>query len=267
MVTKAQAPHAIRSTDTRIFNGDGCPIEWLHDKVIGFEPTPRSYFERGTLGHAMIEAELMGFDPWELFDNFELLPGEWLETSKCTKAGLKDETAAIFERWVDQYVDDPLNLYHDNGNEPWEVSNEVTLECKTPNGTPISTVADAIVWDEDNGPAVVDWKLGTSKSGKAMQLYLYWYCMRKTGLVEDGDIFRGWFHYPTYAKPIVEIGEYPGDLFVEAYVDEAQAGRLFGPYLPNPDWFRCSQCEHKDVCPLWGGDYQDTLDVNITFTE
>lgn len=218
----------------------------------------------------MIEAELMGFDPWEVFDKYKAPKGEWLETTKCTKAGLKDEVAGIFERWVDQYDTDPLKLYWHDGGWAHEVSCEVTLECTTPNGTPISTVADAIVWDKDNGPAVVDWKLGTSKSGKAMQLYLYWYCMRKLDMVDtspSGDKFRGWFHYPTYAKPIVEIGEYPGDTYMEAYVDEAQARRLQGPYLPNPDWFRCSQCEHKDVCPLWGGDYQDTLDVNITFTK
>jgi len=265
MVAQATAPLAIRSTDTRIFNGDGCPVEWLHDKVIGFEATPRAYFERGTLGHAMIEAELMGFDPWKVFDDYVLPEGEWLETSKCTKAGVKDEVAGIFERWVEQYDTDKLNIYWNGGAVAYDVSCEVTLECDTPMGTPISTVADAIIW-ADEGPAVVDWKLGTSKSGKAMQLYLYWYCMRKLNMVEDSDEFRGWFHYPTYAKPIVFIDGYPGDQFIEAYVDEAQAGRVYGPYIPNPDWFRCSQCEHHDVCPLWGGDYKATLDVDIKFT-
>jgi hypothetical protein len=256
------ADAAQRSTESRTFNGDGCPTEWLWqrvDEMNGVARTPRSYFERGTLGHAMIEARLNGSDPWQVFADYQPPAGEWLETSKCTKEGLLDEVAAVYEAWETQF--NTLEEYQ--GYD--QVNTEVRLECVTPNGTEVSTEADAIFWWGDS-PALADWKLGTSRSGKAMQLYMYWYVARKSGYVPDDAPFRAWFHYPTYSRTsIVHIVDYPGDEFVEAYIDNAEAGRKGGPYLPNPDWFNCSQCEYKERCPLWGGDYAETQEVEVIF--
>ena len=205
----------------------------------------------------MIEAYLKNANVDKVFDNYQPPEGDWLETTKCTKEGLLDEVDTVYRAWVEQY----------EGLEEYEnvayVDTEVLLECTTPAGTRISTEADAIIHYNDNGIALADWKLGTSKSGLAMQLYLYWYVMRRNGLVDNDDPFRAWFHYPTYSKPIVHITGYPGDEFIEAYVDHAQQQRLKGPYLPNPEWFRCSQCEWKDKCPLWGGDYNETREIEV----
>ena len=260
-MTEALANIAIRSTETRTFNGDGCPTEWVWDRVnerYGITPTPRSYFERGTLGHNMIEVDLIGGDPYIAFDEYVKPEGEWLETTKCTKEDLLYEVDATFTKWQGQLA--TLEEYEDY----LSVDTEVTLECTTPNGTTVSTQADAIFWFA-NGPALVDWKLGTSKSGSAMQLFVYWYVMRKSGFITDDAPFRAWFHYATYNQPIVHIVGYPGDEFVETYIDEADRARREGPYLPNPDWFRCSQCEWKDKCPLWGGDYKETQEIGVVF--
>ena len=260
MTNEALVLETIRSTDTRIFNGDGCGIEWIWDRVnerYGIEPTPRSYYERGTLGHAMIQAYLEGDEAEDVMYAYDMPDGEWLETTKCTKDGLIDETWDTYSRWVSQFKS--LEEYEGWGN----VECEVMLEAMTPNGTMISTEADAIFTNEAGDVALADWKLGTSKSGKAMQLYVYWYCMKGNGYVSDDDPFRAWFHYPTYNKPIVHITGYPGDAFIEAYIDYAQEQRTKGPYLPNPDWFPCSQCEWKDKCPLWGGDYEETRKIEV----
>ena len=258
-MTEALVLETIRSTDTRIFNGDGCGIEWVWDRVnerYGIESTPRSYFERGTLGHAMIQAHLTGWSSAKVLADYVHPDGDWLETTKCTKEGLIDETREVFDRWMGQY--DSLEEY-----EGWDdVSCEVVLEATTPNGTHISTEADAIFTNEQGEIALADWKLGTSKSGKAMQLYVYWYTMKQSGWCGDKP-FRAWFHYPTYNKPIVHIKDYPGDKFIEAYIDHAQEQRTKGPYLPNPDWFPCSQCEWKDKCPLWGGDWNETREIEV----
>ena len=263
-MTEALVLQTIRSTDTRIFNGDGCGIEWIWDRVnerYGIANTPRSYYERGTLGHAMIQAYIESngdFDAVEdVIGNYIKPKGEWLETQKCTKEGLLDETQAVFDRWEDQYC--ILEEYEDI----YDVQCEVVLECETPNGTPIRTEADAIITYNSGSVALADWKLGTSKSGKAMQLYTYWYGMRRQEYVDNRHPFRAWFHYPTYNKPIVHIKDYPGDKFIETYIDNAQKQRLEGPYLPNPDWFPCSQCEWKDKCPLWGGDYEETRKIEV----
>ena len=185
--------------------------------------------------------------------------GDWLETTKCTKEGLLDETAEVFEAWREQY--ERLEEYEGVDY----VDCEVKLVTTTPNGTSVSTEADAIFYYGEGGVALVDWKLGTSKSGKAMQLYVYWYVMRKTHRVDLDQPMRAWFHYPTYKKPIVHIKDYPGDAYVEAYIDEAEKRRVNGPYLPNPEWFNCSQCQVKDKCPLWGGDYEETQGIEVIF--
>ena len=252
---------AIRSTETRLFNGDGCTLAWAWERVDemnGVPQVPRSYFERGTLGHAMIEAHLNGDDPGAIYLAYEPPAGDWLETTKCTKDGLDAEVKDVYTTWEEQF--NRLEEYNDYDT----VMTEVVLKCITELGTLVSTEADAIFWYGDS-PAIVDWKLGTSKSGKAMQLYVYWYVARKSGYIPDDAPFRAWFHYPTYKKPIVHITEYPGDDFVEAYIDNAERNRTTAPYLPNPDWFNCSQCQHKDKCPLWGGDYAETAEIEVTF--
>lgn len=265
MVTAALGNKAIRSTETRLFNGDGCAVEWAWERVNemnGIPEIPRSYFERGHLGHAMIEAHLTGdaAADWahDVLACYVPPEGDWLETTKCTKDGLFDELTVVYSRWLEQFTS--LEEYEDYDR----VNCEVLLECTTPNGTSVSTEADAIFWWGDS-PAVVDWKLGTSKSGKAMQLYVYWYVMRKSSYIGNSASFRAWFHYPTYAKPITHITDYPGDTFVEAYIDQAEKVRSKGPYLPNPEWFNCSQCQVKDKCPLWGGDWEETRKIEVVF--
>ncbi len=264
-MTEGLGNDAIRSTETRLFNGDGCPTEWAHQRVNemqGIPEVPRSYFERGTLGHAMIEAHLNGDDAadWaqDILAAYEPPAGDWLETTKCTKDGILTEVQEVYGKWHDQFGQ--LEEYEDYT----KVDCEVVLECTTTKGTPVSTEADAIFWWGDS-PAVVDWKLGTSKSGKAMQLYVYWYVMRKSGYISNDATFRAWFHYPTYSKPIVHIKDYPGDAFIEDYIDTADERRRQGPYLPNPDWFSCSQCQEKESCPLWGGDWSETREIEVVF--
>ena len=262
MKVEAIALNAIRSTDTRTFNGGGCTLAWAWERVddrYGVPRTPRSYFERGTLGHSMIETWLNGGDPISVFDAYVPPEGDWLETMKCTKANLMEEVAIVYDKWENQYQ--TLEEYENIT----EVATEVKLETTTPNGTVVSTEADAIFTYDNGSIALVDWKLGTSKSGLAMQLYVYWYVMRMTGVVDKRDPFRAWFHYATYSKPIVHITDYPGDTFVEAYIDNADKNRREGPYLPNPEWFRCSQCEYKPKCPLWGGDWAETRDIEVSF--
>lgn len=261
MVTQGLGDAAIRSTETRLFNGDGCAIPWAWERVSemrGIPEIPRSYYERGTLGHAMIEAHLNGDDAWVLYHAYVLPTGGWLETTKCTKDGLKEELEAVYVNWQDQFCD--LEEYEDYD----QVNTEVLLECTTPGGVDVSTEADAIFWWGDS-PAIVDWKLGTSKSGKAMQLYVYWYAARKSGYIPNDATFRAWFHYATYSKPIVHITDYPGDTFIEAYIEQAEKMRREGPYLPNPEWFNCSQCQAKDKCPLWGGDWEETNEIEVIF--
>ncbi|KKL82599.1 hypothetical protein LCGC14_1983130 [marine sediment metagenome] len=264
-MTEGLALAQIRSTETRLFNGDGCAIPWAWERVNemrGIPEMPRSYYERGTLGHAMIEAKLNGATLLQvernILDAYVPPAGDWLETSKCTKEGLIAEVEIVFNRWLAQF--DDLEEYEDYD----QVNTEVRLDCTTPNGVDISTEADAIFWWGDS-PAIVDWKLGTSKSGKAMQLYVYWYAARKSGYIPDGATFRAWFHYATYAKPIVHIIDYPGNEFIEAYIEQAEKMRREGPYLPNPEWFNCSQCQVKDKCPLWGGDWEETREIEMEF--
>ena len=260
-MTDALALRAIRSTETRLFNGDGCTLAWAWERVDemnGIPQMPRSYFERGTLGHGMIEDHLNGEDPEIRYADYVHPPGDWLETTKCTKDGILEETATVFHSWLTQFQ--ALEEYQ--GYD--QVNTEVTLKCVTDLGCVVSTEADAIFWYGDS-PAIVDWKLGTSKSGKAMQLYVYWYVARKSGYIPDDAPFRAWFHYPTYSKPIVHIKDYPGDDFVEAYIDNAERNRTSAPFLPNPSWFECSQCQYKDRCPLWGGDYAETQEIEVTF--
>jgi hypothetical protein len=206
----------------------------------------------------MIEAHLNGDDAWVLYHAYVLPTGGWLETTKCTKDGLKEELEAVYVNWQDQFCD--LEEYEDYD----QVNTEVLLECTTPGGVDVSTEADAIFWWGDS-PAIVDWKLGTSKSGKAMQLYVYWYAARKSGYIPNDATFRAWFHYATYSKPIVHITDYPGDTFIEAYIEQAEKMRREGPYLPNPEWFNCSQCQAKDKCPLWGGDWEETNEIEVIF--
>jgi len=258
------ANEKIRSTETRLFNGDGCTLAWVWERVderYGVPQVPRSYFERGTLGHAMIEEYLNTNDDEcvaDVYQSYVPPEGDWLETTKCTKAGILDEVDDVYCAWLEQFQ--TLEEYKDYAS----VDTEVVLQCTTDLGTHVSTEADAIFWYEDS-PAIVDWKLGTSKSGKAMQLYVYWYVARKSGWIPEDAPFRAWFHYPTYSKPIVHITDYPGDTFIEAYIDAAEDRRREGPYLPNPDWFNCSQCQVKDKCPLWGGNWQETNEIEVIF--
>lgn len=260
----AKATSTIRSTETRQFNGNGCPIEWLWDRVddeMDVTRQPKSWFERGNVGHAIIEALLEGAE-WDdamliltEFLESDVMDEDWIETSKCTKANFEYEIIGLIDKFVSQYE----RLYED-----YEVvGTEYELVFDTPNGTVVSTTLDALFKDPDGWPVVVDWKLGTSKSGKDMQLYVYWYGLRRLGLVPDDAWFRGWFHYVTYEDPIgyTHNVAYPGDDFVAAYIDEADKRRKEGPYLPAPDWFSCRYCHHQEVCPLYAEDAEEVWEM------
>lgn len=268
-----EATGTIRSTETRTFNGAGCPLEWLWDTVdtaMGVERQPKSWYVRGTLAHEFIENVLNGIPEsaaWaqlhEWLDHDPLMSVDWMETTKCTKAGLYTELTGVLERWLKQYSE----LYREL--EP--VGVEYQLDFETPNGTVVSTTLDALFKDENGHPVVVDWKFGTSKSGQDMQLYVYWYGLRRLGIVPDDAFFRGWFHYVTYEKPLTytAASEYPGDEFVETYIDTAEERRRSGPYLPNPTWFSCRYCYHQEVCPLFAEDAKETWetirDIKVEF--
>lgn len=262
---KAKATATIRSTETRLFNGAGCPTEWLWDRVDEATETtrqPKAWFVRGTKAHEYIEDVLNGIPEaaaWdslhEWFESSPLMEEDWMETTKCTKAGLYTELTSVLEKWGQQYEE----LYQDLT----PVAIEYELNFTTPNGTVVSTTLDALFRDEQGHPVVVDWKFGTSKSGLDMQLYVYWYGLRKLGLIPEDAYFRGWFHYITYEKPLgyTASTEYPGDHFVETYIDTAEERRRSGPYLPNPTWFSCRYCYHKEVCPLFVEDAVETWEM------
>lgn len=267
-----EIPLHIRSTETRTFNGAGCPTEWFWDRVDeaqGVSRKPKAFFKRGEAAHKFIEDVLNGVPIEAAFDDIAEWPNvdpdfeeSWIETQKCTKAGIVDEVETISERWRDQYEE-----YY---SEYDLVAAEFELDFHTPKGTWVKTTLDALFKDENGNPVVVDWKFGTSKSGKDMQLYVYWYGLRKMGIIEDDRWFRGWFHYITYNDPIgyTKSTKYPGDLFVEQYIDEAQFRRLGGPYLPNPEWFSCRYCAHQEVCPLYAEDPEEVWGfINTTPVE
>lgn len=264
---------AIRSTETRTFNGGGCPLQTLYEWEAASDGVPLpviSYYVRGNVGHEAIEVSLLTGDPdagYQVIEDFvnksPLMEEEWIETSKCTKEGIYNELVQIHDRWIDQMFEH----YEVQGLTVAYV--EALLECETPNGTPLSTTTDAIFLDYGK-PVVVDWKLGTSKSGQDMQLYVYWYIMKKMGLAGEHDEFNGWFHYVNYQNPIAfDHLKYPGDKFVEAYVDEAYSRKINGPYLPNPSWFSCTYCRFRDNCPLYdtdpvgAWDYITNIEVNF----
>ena len=251
-------PRAIRSTETRTFNGQGCPTQWFfeqRDKNNWVDLVPRSYYVRGTVGHAFIENGIRHDDftaGWQAMEiAFEEAPemqrDDWIETNKCTKEGLWDELVGLADTFEAQYGQDPYPNLH-----AWRI--EETLEFQTPDRIPVSTTPDAIFLDEDNNRIIVDWKLGTSKNGSPLQLWVYWYGLRRLGLVPDSAYFRGWFHYVTYANPIEEVGDYPGDAFIEDYIRSAYERRNAGTWLPNPTWVDCRYCPYQDICPIYSGD-------------
>ena len=250
----------IRSTETRTFNGDGCPVEWLletRDFYEGIEREPKSFFVRGTYGHqyiadrlAMIERDTAMQTMLEDLRLFiSINPDPWIETTKCTKEGLEDELVGIAYAWEAQQEEYYREYTVDVVEYP--------LTFSTPNGSLVMTTIDALFRNEDGRPIIVDWKLGTSKSGKPMQLYVYWYGLKKAGLVSEADFFRGWFHYVNYADPIQLVGDYPGDDMVEAYIDLAFQRRANDVKLPNPEWFSCRYCYYKEECPMYADDPHD----------
>ena len=258
----AIADEAIRSTETRTFNGGGCPTEWLLEKVDEAQNIEvlKSFFIYGELGHDAIDMVLSGASLdealeflWASEEATGYWEKDWIETKNRNKENLLGGLNAMMYRWAEQYAE-----YYDGTFYTDEV--ELMLDFETPNGTHVRTRIDALFRTHDGDrPVLVDWKLGTSKSGKAMQLYVYWYGLKKMGIVTEDDYFRAWFHYVEYADPIGLVHEYPGDEIVEAYIDEADRRRKAGPYLPNPEWVSCNYCAYKDdMCPLYASEPQET---------
>lgn len=267
----AIATDTIRSTETRIFNGDGCSLEWLADKLYATvhpgEEQLKSVFIRGTVGHAMIENFLKGGSSdeslemlWEFADD-PVFDHDWIETSKCTKDGIVAEIESLWYQFLVQYQEHYAE---------WDARYvEYPLEFETPNGVRVRTEPDVIFVNDEGRPVLVDWKLGTSKSGKAMQLYTYWYGLKQLGIVGPDDYFRAHFHYVTYSNPIGQVHKYPGDSIVIEYIETAEQRRRSGPYLPNPSYVSCRYCAWQDVCPLYSAapeeDWQYFKEVEVRF--
>ena len=248
---EALATETIRSTETRLFHGGGCPTEWLYDRVDDMAyvaQPPKAFHMVGSAVHAMIEEFLQGNDPFEVWDAWLYAHSEdereWLDTTKVTKETFPSLVEDTFDTWLKQY-----RKFYD-GLEPFLT--EYRLEFETPNGTPVVTTIDAVFRDEASNVYIVDWKTGTSKSGQDMQLHVYEYGMKRMGYpyIEDA-----WFHYTHLKDPIdYTKSGYPGDEFMARYIDEADRRRKEGPYLPNPSWFSCAYCQHKEACPLYADD-------------
>ena len=240
--------------------GDGCALETFFEWVDAADLTPedehppKSFHLRGTIGHAMIECWLMGGSTdeamqimWDFAEDEDLWARDWIETTKCNKNDIVYELMNIFTKFIKQYSEHYYDLILEE--------TELMLDFTTPQGTHVRTELDALFSrNEDGRPVLVDWKLGTSKSGKPMQLYVYWYGLKRMGMVDEDDYMRAWFHYPQYSSPIVQVTNYPGDEFVEAYIDNAEANRRSGIYLPNPSWVTCNYCHYKEFCPLYATD-------------
>lgn len=256
----AVATPSIRSTETRTFNGDGCPLEWLFESIDRANPDDtqekvKSFYLRGHVGHEMIEHWLNGGSTdecmqimWDFAEDEELWAQDWVETTKCSKENIIYELMTIFTNFVKQYEEHYVGLELE--------STEFMLDFYTPQGTHVRTELDALFRNEEGRPVLVDWKLGTSRSGKPMQLFVYWYGLKQMGIVDDDDYMRAWFHYPQYSAPLVHITRYPGDAFVEEYIDTAEANRRSGVYLPNPQWVSCNYCSYQEWCPLYSSDPQ-----------
>ena len=263
---KAVAPKAIRSTETRQFNGGGCPTEWLLDKAYPEYVVPKVFYFTGTGGHLLIEYDLMGIPLDLAWDEIMAAPEwqhkEWIETKNNTRESAIETIGKVYQAWRSKY--DALVA-----PDVAEYKTEVLLEAETPNGTKISTTADFVYANKKDKVGVMDWKLGTSKSGQDMQLHVYWYCMRQMGLVSKRQKMIADFFYVNYENPIepVRAEAYIGDEAVEAYVDNAEQQRRNGPYLPNPTWFSCNYCSHKDRCPIYQGAdaWEAIAKIEVTF--
>ena len=267
----AIADKATRSSDVRLFLGEGCSLDWLLNKVQGAPiETPKYFYEFGNIVHEMIEATLNGVAGQGVYEIREDYFAEsqayildWIETKNGRKADLWENIATVYQKWVQHYAEH---------SEDWEIVQiEQTLEVATPDRTAITSTPDAVFVDPEGYYHVVDWKVGTSKSGKDLQLYIYWYLLRKAGIVPDDAYFRGHFHYVTYANPIgfTATSRYPGDDFIEAYINASERIRTQGPYLPNPSWFSCAYCAHKEDCPIFSDEpelaWEYIQNINVIF--
>jgi len=270
----AIAPEQIRSTSTRLFNGDGCPLEWLRTRqaeASGTQLKPKYFFEFGTAGHGMIETYInTGSEDaaWEWFVSWKETINwdrEWFETKNGRVADFNENLETVFAKWKEQYE---THYLADTKSKP---RTEVYLSYTLPSGAIASGTIDAVFVNSDEHPYVVDWKLGSSKSGKDMQLYVYWYLLRKNGVVPESAFFRGHFHYVNYSNPIgyTATGRYPGDKFIEDYINHAEKNRRSGTYMPNPSWFSCAYCEYKDSCPLYTNnpsqEWEEIKEIKVIF--
>jgi len=275
LMALAIASEQTRSTDTRTFNGDGCPTEWLLEKEAeakGIPEVPKYFYVFGNVVHGMIDTDIktghcidsveFWVESW--FDvNKHIMNADWVETKNGRKADFVQKIWETYEKWSSQY-DEIYDGWKDDGTE-------VELSATTQYGDKITSTVDAVMVDDEGRAHVIDWKVGTSKSGKDMQLYVYWYLMRKNFIVMPDEWFRGHFHYVNYSNPIgyTATGKYPGDEFIEEYIRTSEINRKQGAYLPNPSWFSCNYCGHKDECPLFADNpaqaWEDIKNIQVMF--
>lgn len=261
---------SIRSTETRLFNGDGCPLEYLltqRDLSLEIERPDKFWFVSGTLLHKFVEDAILTnpraarqamLESIELINEAELIHAARGSTEEL---GLASFCATWADRWIEQYD----LIYGDL--EPTAI--ELKLDVPVNDEVTLVTTVDAVFVDEDDWPIVVDWKFGSSKSGKPMQLFVYWYGLRKAGIVPDDAWFRGWFHYVQQSSPTQEVGNYPGDDFVETYIIAADWRKKQGLFLPNPSWFACRYCDYQEECPLYAEEpaiaWQNIMSLDIDY--
>jgi len=271
------APITIRSTETRTFNGLGCPAEWFLEKQ-NPEPGKKVFFIRGNALHTAVE--WYALNGWgaslntlvdiaqtyveEQLEEAALLDMDILETSKQKAEGLYVQADKDVTAWYNQVVAQEVKPYQ---YLQGTFDAEVVLEVEAPDFH-LRTSADAIFHSAKRGPHVIDWKTG-SKSASDLQLFVYWFAMRDMGMVTNSDV-RGWFHYVAYAQPIAHpYATYPGDQFMYEYIATAEQRRLSGPYLPTPS-FLCNYCLQRGGCPLYADDQEaacNNIKRSISFRE
>jgi len=234
-----------------------CPARYLLGRAYPPETTP-VWNVLGTAVHTAIQAAIE--DGITLYDTISLVktligehdPERIAFQSRTTKDNLVATAVGCVETWWDQVHPTGKNRLPEYEALGWPPQTESRFNL--PGGPPVVVILDAL-YSTAFGPVVVDWKTGARSRSQMLQLYIYWWALRQSGIAKPEHRPRGWFHHLRSGK-LQPFDWYPGDAVIQAQLWAADRTKRAGHYDPQPNDF-CPVCQSQPHCPIFTGDMTD----------
>jgi len=277
-MTQILIPSFVRASDVHTGMVD-CQAQSMIPYLYPEDVFEATWFGLGTGCHAGIEYAIdMEAGLAETIDYTFTVISDWISDvgrENITESGsarAKRSLATIFEDaelnirgWFDTVPPGAPNRDLLYSNLSWPPRTETWLKLTGGPQYPIKTQSDALFHTLDTqDPYFVDWKTGSSKSGRPMQLQFYYYTWKKMMndpyAVTSTPASVGHFQYTTLGKA-ADAGGYWGDDVIERWIERTIAYKKHGKdngYLPATDWW-CNYCASKKRCPVFDGNWTDYM--------